>query len=165
MKKYSVCHYSSFSAVFLPFLLNQFDKTMVLSNPRDSRPLKHLIREMRRHDLTNILTMKFFDNFWQFFYIWLFEILIIGDNCEIWTIINFRQLDQFLQLFCLEIIHPNRKLFIGNLTFQIFKNYCGRFEYMFFLVRQWNGHEFHMKLIYSRPVVTQVHFNNEIYTF
>ena len=59
------------------------------SNPRDLWPLRHLIRVMRKHDLTNILTIFFailtiFDNF-QFFF-------TIFTNSTILTILdNFRQ--------------------------------------------------------------------------
>ena len=58
------------------------------SDPRDLWPLRHLIRVMRRHDLTNILTIFFdnFDNFDNFDSFWQFStmlpILTILDNFD-----------------------------------------------------------------------------------
>ena len=45
--------------------LSQFWFLTLKSDPRDLWPLKHLIRVMRKHDLTNILTI-FCWQFWQF---------------------------------------------------------------------------------------------------
>ena len=66
------------------------------SDPRDLWPLRHLIRVMRKHDLTNILTI--FDNFYIF---WQFSKKFTNfDNFWIFLTIfdNFDNFDNFWQL-------------------------------------------------------------------
>ena len=58
--------------------LSHFCFLTLKSDPRDHWPLRHLITVMRKHDLTNILTIfDNFDNFWQFL-----TILTIFDNFD-----------------------------------------------------------------------------------
>ena len=72
-------------------------------HPRPLWPLRHLIRVMRKHDLTNILT-----NFWQFLHLfWHFStiltiltILTIFDSLNnFWEFWHFWQFLQFLTFF------------------------------------------------------------------
>ena len=73
------CHSLSHSVTqWLSDSVSHFLFLTLKSDPRDLWPLRHLITVMRKHDLTNFLTI-FDDNFWWQFW-WQFFMTIFYDN-------------------------------------------------------------------------------------
>ena len=90
--------------------LSHFCFLTLKSDPTELTPLRHLITVMRKHDLTNILTI-FFENFDNFF-----------DNFQqVYNVDNFRQFWQFL------------KVWIIFESFDIFDNFWEFWQYWQFL--------------------------------
>ena len=106
------------------------------SDPRDQWPLRHLITVMKKHDLTNILTMlNFFDNLWQFLTIsdnfWQFLTILtifvkLIKNCwpqPIWYVCN--SLSYFTVHICWAL-SCDVKIFTGGITSPELKIFFGK---------------------------------------